>query len=100
AELPLELVLNKIDEVDLLRRRRLANRFPGAVQISARDGEGLDALRARGAERFAERLRAVRLLVPYDQGKVLAELYELGAPIEERLDTAEGGVGVARAPQR
>jgi GTP-binding protein HflX len=100
AELPLELVLNKIDEVDLLRRRRLANRFPGAVQISARDGEGLDALRARVAERFAERLGAVRLLVPYDQGKVLAELYELGAPIEERLDTAEGVVVVARLPQR
>jgi GTPase len=100
AELPLELVLNKIDEVDLLRRRRLANRFPGAVQISARDGEGLDALRARVAERFGERLRAVRLLVPYDQGKVLAELYELGAPIEERLDTAEGVVVVARLPQR
>jgi GTP-binding protein HflX len=86
--------------VDLLRRRRLANRFPGAVQISARDGEGLDALRARVAERFAKRLRAVRLLVPYDQGKVLAELYELGAPIEERLDTAEGVVVVARLPQR
>ena len=99
-ELPLELVLNKIDEVDVLRRRRLANRFPGAVQISARDGEGLDALRARVAERFGERLRAVRLLVPYDQGKVLAELYELGAPIQERLDTPDGVVVVAQLPQR
>jgi GTP-binding protein HflX len=100
AELPLELVLNKIDEVDPLRRRRLANRFPGALQISARDGEGLDALRERVAERFGERLRAVRLLVPYDQGKVLAELYELGAPIEERLDTSDGVVVVAQLPQR
>jgi GTPase len=100
AELPIELVLNKIDKVDALRRRRLANRFPGAVQISAREGEGLDALRSRVAERFGERLRAVRLLVPYDQGKVLAELYELGAPIEERLDTSEGVIVVAQLPQR
>jgi GTPase len=100
AELPLELVLNKIDKVDALRRRRLANRFPGAVQISAREGEGLDALRSRVAERFGERLRAVRLLVPYDQGKLLAELYELGAPIEERLDTSEGVIVVAQLPQR
>jgi GTP-binding protein HflX len=100
ADLPVEFVLNKIDRVDPLRRRRLANRFPGALQISARDGEGLDGLRARVAERFGERLRAVRLLVPYDQGKVLAELYELGAPIEERLDTAEGVVVVAKLPQR
>jgi GTPase len=99
-ELPLELVLNKIDRVDPLRRRRLANRFPGSVQISARDGEGLDLLKARVAERFGARLRSVRLLVPYEQGKVLAELYELGAPIEERLDTPEGVVIVAQLPQR
>ena len=100
AELPIELVLNKIDEVDPLRRRRLANRFPGSLEISALTGEGLDELRTRVAERFGERLRPVRLLVPYDQGKILAELYELGAPIEERLDTAEGVIVVARLPQR
>jgi len=98
AELPTELVLNKIDEVDPLRRRRLANRFPGSLEISALTGEGLDELRARVAERFGERLRPVRLLVPYDQGRILAELYELGAPIEERLDTSEGVIVVARLP--
>jgi hypothetical protein len=41
----------------------------------------------------------VRLLVPYDRGRVLAELYELGAPIEERLDTSEGVIVVAQLPQ-
>jgi GTPase len=100
AELPIELVLNKIDQVDPLRRRRLANRFPGSLEISALTGEGLDELRARVAERFGERLRPVRLLVPYDQGRVLAELYQLGAPIEERLDTSEGVIVVARLPHR
>jgi GTP-binding protein HflX len=100
AELPMELVLNKIDGVDPLRRRRLANRFPGALQISALRGEGLDDLRTRVAERFAERLRPVRLLVPYDAGRTLAELYELGAPIEERIDTAEGVIVVAQLPHR
>jgi GTP-binding protein HflX len=100
AELPIELVLNKIDEVDPLRRRRLANRFPGSLEISALTGDGLDELRARVAERFGERLRPVRLLVPYDQGRILAELYELGAPIEERLDTPEGVIVVARLPHR
>jgi GTPase len=100
AELPIELVLNKIDEVDPLRRRRLANRFPGSLELSALTGEGVDALRGRIAERFGGRLRPVRLLVPYDQGKILAELYELGAPIEERLDTSEGVIVVAKLPQR
>src|SRR5262249_19359915 len=44
-ELPRELVVNKIDTVDALRRRRLANRFPDAVHVSALTGIGIDALR-------------------------------------------------------
>jgi GTP-binding protein HflX len=100
SELPLELVLNKIDAVDPLRRRRLANRFPGALAVSALTGEGLDELKGRIATRFAERLRPVRLLVPFDEGRILAELYELGAPIDERLDTPEGVVVLAQLPQR
>jgi GTP-binding protein HflX len=100
SELPVELVLNKIDAVDPLRRRRLANRFPGALEVSALTGEGLDELKGRIAGRFAERLRQVRLLVPYGEGRILAELYELGAPIDERLDTAEGVVVLAQLPQR
>jgi GTP-binding protein HflX len=99
-ELPVELVLNKIDAVDPLRRRRLRNRFPAALQISALNGEGLDDLRAGISERFAERLREVRLLVPYDDGRALSDLYELGTPIEERIDTPEGVVLVAHLPRR
>jgi GTP-binding protein HflX len=98
-ELPRELVLNKIDAVDSLRRRRLANRFPDALQVSALTGEGLDELRARLAERFADRFRDVRLLVPYEDGSRLADLYALGAPIEERQDTEEGVLVRARLPQ-
>ena len=99
-ELPLELVLNKVDLVDPLRRRRLANRFPGALLLSARDGEGLPELRARIAELFADRFRPVRLLVPYEQGRVLKELYDLGAPIEERSDRPDGVLVRARLPER
>ena len=99
-ELPVELVLNKIDLVDPLRRRRLSNRFPGALQLSARDGEGLSELRARIAELFADRFRPVRLLVPYEQGRVLKELYDLGAPIEERSDRPDGVLVRARLPER
>jgi GTP-binding protein HflX len=99
-ELPSELVLNKVDLVDPLRRRRLANRFPDALQISARGGEGVDELRARIAERFADRFRPVRLLVPYGDGRVLKELYDLGAPIEERVDRPDGVLVHARLPER
>jgi GTPase len=88
--LPMLVVLNKVDELDALGRRRIANRFPDGVQVSALTGEGLDTLRSRIAERFAERYEDVRLLIPHDQGAKLAELYDLGAPIEERRDEAEG----------
>jgi GTP-binding protein HflX len=99
-DLPMELVVNKIDAVDPMHRRRLANRYPDALQVSAVTGEGLDALRARVAERFAERFQAVRLLIPYDEGGKLNELYALGTPIEQREDTDEGVLVVARLPRR
>ncbi len=98
--LPLELVVNKIDAVDALHRRRLSNRYPDAPQVSALTGEGLEALRARIADRFADRFEAVRLLLPYDEGGKLSELYALGAPIEERVDTTDGVLVVARLPRR
>jgi GTPase len=99
-ELPIELVVNKIDTVDPLRRRRLANRFPEALQVSALTGAGLDELRARIADRFADRFEAVNLLLPYDEGGKLAELYALGAPIDERVDQPEGVLVRARLPRR
>jgi GTP-binding protein HflX len=99
-DLPMELVVNKIDAVDPMHRRRLANRYPDALQVSAVTGEGLDELRARIAERFAERFEAVRLLIPHGEGGKLNELYALGTPIEQREDTDEGVVVVARLPRR
>ena len=99
-ELPIELVLNKIDAVDEGERRRLSNRYPDAVQVSALTGEGLDNLRARIAERFAERFESVRLLLPYEDGAKLNELYALGAPIEQREDRSDGVLVVARLPRR
>jgi GTP-binding protein HflX len=100
GELPVELVLNKVDLLDQIGRRRLANRFPGVPQVSAQTGEGLDHLRERIADHFSRRWEAVRLLVPYDEGGRLSELYALGAPIEQREDTPDGVLVVARLPRR
>ena len=100
GELPVELVLNKIDAIDPLRRRRLGNRFPEALEVSARTGEGLEALRERIAARFGERFEPVRLLIPYDEGGRLAELYALGMPVDERADREEGVFIRAHLPMR
>ena len=65
--------------------------------VSARTGEGLlDVERAIG-EHFAGRFERVALLVPFDQGGVLAELYALGSPLE-REDTADGVLIRAHLP--
>ena len=42
----------------------------------------------------------MRLLLPYEEGAKLNELYALGAPIEEREDTGEGVLVLARLPRR
>ena len=99
-ELPIELVLNKVDAAGDARRRALSNRYPDALQVSALTGEGLDDLRARIADRFADLFEPVRLLLPYQDGAKLNELYALGAPIEEREDTSEGVLVLARLPRR
>ena len=89
-DLPIVLVFNKVDRLDPLGRRRLANRFPEAQQVSAATGAGLDGLREQIATLFADRFEDVRLLVPYDEGHALSALYALGAPIDERHDTDAG----------
>ncbi len=99
-DLPVELVLNKVDAVDPLGRRRLASRYPGALLVSALTGEGLDTVRERVAGHFSDRFEEVRLLVPYDDGAALSALYALGAPIDERTDGEEGVLIRARLPRR
>jgi GTP-binding protein HflX len=100
ADIPVEVVLNKIDRVDPLHRRRLANRFPTAPQVSALTGEGMDELKAEIARRFEDRWERVRMLVPYEDGGKLSELYALGTPIEDRKDTPDGVLVIARLPRR
>ena len=81
-------------------RRRLANRYPGALQVSAATGDG--PRRAARADRRAVRgplrgRRAARARTT--RARRLAELYALGPPIELREDRA-GGRLHPRPPSR
>jgi GTPase len=98
-DIPVELVLNKVDRLDALARRRVEHSHPRALLISASTGEGLEELKDRIAELFSDRFEDVRLLVPYADGRALAALYDLGAPIAERRDTPDGVRIRARLPR-
>jgi GTP-binding protein HflX len=91
------LVLSKADRIAEDRRRELALKHPNAVLVSAVTGEGIDTLIARIEEEFARTLQDVELLIPYDEGTRLAELYEAAGDLE-REETADGVLVRARLP--
>ena len=91
------LVLNKTDLLDEEARRELVVHNPGAIAVSAATGEGLAELRDAVQAAFEETLRPIELLVPYDAGARLSELYELAGDLE-REERAEGVLVRARVP--
>jgi GTP-binding protein HflX len=97
AQRPRLLALNKVDLLDDERRRELGFRYPGAVQVSAATGEGLDALGQALEGRFLASLEPMELLLPYEDGGRLSELHDLAGELQ-REDTAEGVRVSARVP--
>jgi GTP-binding protein HflX len=91
------LVLSKIDSLSDERREQLSHRHPGALQVSAVTGDGLERLVERIGSEFERRLSDVELLVPYREGGRLAELHELAGDLQ-RKDTPEGVRVSARLP--
>lgn len=86
AHVPELVVFNKIDRA--IGSRRLVERHPGAVAISALTGEGIEEF----LRTLADRLRAidtvVELLVPYARGDVLAALHREGEVLDESHEDA------------
>jgi GTPase len=97
GEKPRLLVLNKADLLSEDERHEVAIAHPGAVLVSALAGEGLEELRERIEQAFAETLTEVELLIPYSQGGRLHELHEVAGELE-RTDRADGVLVTARVP--
>ena len=83
GELPRILVLNKIDQVDVAERVRLANRHPDALMVSALTGKGMDALAARLADAARAGLTRLEVMVPYARGGVISAIYAVGREVEQ-----------------
>jgi GTP-binding protein HflX len=96
-EVPQLLVLTKADRLDAEQRAELERRDPDRVLVSAITGEGIEVLARRIEEKFAQTLREVELLIPYDEGARLAELHEIAGDLE-REETPDGVRVAARLP--
>ncbi len=94
---PRLLVLNKIDLLDEDQRAEVRINHPGAVQVSAETGEGLDNLRVEMERAFEETMAPVELLVPYSEGARLHELHEVAGKVD-REDGPDGVLVRTRLP--
>ena len=97
GELPEHLVVNKVDTVDDATRAEVLAELPGAIAVSARDGEGIADLLALIGRRLRALSRIVELAVPYDRGDILAALHREGEVLVEVHD-AEAVRARARIP--
>lgn len=100
TDLPMVMVLNKIDQLEKEDTLHiLKSRFPEALAISAKRGDGIEELMNSLAERFVSHGTTLYLSIPYTDGKALDLLYKHGTVLG--TDYAEDGVHVkARLPSR
>jgi GTPase len=83
------VALNKVDRLEVdSALDALTARFD-AVALSARTGEGVEALLERIDRQFRPRAERMRLLIPYRDGPALALCYERGRVLD-RADLPEG----------
>ncbi|MDI3314435.1 MAG: GTPase HflX [Mycobacterium sp.] len=91
------LVVNKVDAASDLALAQLRRALPGAVFVSARTGEGMDALRRRMAELAAPADTAVDVVIPYHRGDLVSRVYADGR-VQQTEHEAAGTHIRARVP--
>ena len=96
---PTIVALNKVDRLDAdAALDALVDRFD-AVVVSARTGQGMDALLDRIERALRPNVERVRLRLPYRDGTALAQCYERGRVLS-RSDEVDGIVLEVELPRR
>jgi GTP-binding protein HflX len=85
---PTWLVLNKIDRESADERAALAERYPGAIQMSAKASADVAMLRERLIEHFGGALSETELVVPWAQQKLVHAIHERTTVLDEAHDEA------------
>jgi len=91
------LVVNKVDAASGLGLAKLRRALPGALFVSARSGDGIDALRRRMAELAAPTDTAVDVVIPYDRGDLVARVHADGR-VQQTEHSSDGTRIRARVP--
>ncbi|WP_406816253.1 GTPase HflX [Mycobacterium sp. M23085] len=98
GDAPQELVVvNKVDAASDLALAKLRHALPGAMFVSARTGDGIDALRRRMAELAVPADTAVDVVIPYHRGDLVARLHADGR-VQQEEHNATGTRIRARVP--
>ena len=99
GERPTIVALNKVDRLAAdAALDALVDRFDG-VAVSARTGEGMDALLDRIERALRPGVERVSLRIPYREGTALAQCYERGRVLS-RSDEVDGIVLEVELPRR
>ena len=91
------IVVNKTDAASGLGLAKLRRALPGALFVSARTGDGIDALRRRMAELAAPTDTAVDVVIPYDRGDLVARVHADGR-VQQTEHNSDGTRIKARVP--
>ncbi len=100
TESPVLVALNKIDRLaDSDEIGELVAEFPNSLAISARTGQGIEALLARIESVLDARMVPVRVRLPYRQGELVAMIHQHGH-VEREEHGPEGTLIEGRIPLR
>jgi GTP-binding protein HflX len=80
---PTWLLLNKMDRVDEREREILTDRYPNAIQLSAKRPTDVDKLRDRLIEQFIGALEEVELEIPWSLAKLVHTIHERTTVLSE-----------------
>ena len=82
-------VFNKCDSLSEIKFKALKNRFPAAVFISAKTGEGFEKLFAKVEELISRKWKKRTILIPFEKQYLFKEIYSRTL-IMKREETKEG----------
>jgi GTP-binding protein HflX len=96
---PTWLLLNKIDRVDEAGRARLADHYPGGLQLSAKSRDDVAMLREKLIAEFGGAIEEAELVVPWTAQRLVHQIHERTSVLTEQHD--EDGTRLrVRAPSR